>query len=219
MGRRPQTIYRPRGWGIAPTNSVCPASETPVPRTLIETIETTSQARELLLAETDLIKSLKIAPAERRLGLRNELEQLKTKMSAIPELEELMVLRYGRAETLQGLNWLFEETTATDQIVLVDWFSTGNHVYITIVTRNREPVMEEILCDVDLDKWVNIHLSSVAKSTLKLPDESSPLRELDSLVEPLNRLASRAISSFYHPVVRYISSPFMPFIYRRADSH
>jgi CHAT domain-containing protein len=155
-----------------------------IPGYLREKIGSTEEMAQLLAQKTALTERL-VKPGENSFAIRQDLESLRNQMNEFPPLVELLSLREGQSENLQSLKWLF---SVEEQATLVDWTCIDQRVYIIVVDKELNPKMEEIKNEIDLHEWVEDYVSD-DKTHIKRPsDAASPLRKIDHLVKPLERL-------------------------------
>jgi len=135
-----------------------------IPEYLRVKIEGTEEMAQLLCEETSLVRRLDNTSGEYSLGLRYELGMLRNRMRQFPLLAELLASRDGNSETLEDLDWLFKNDPMSEKIRVVDWMYVNNKIYIVIVGNERNPEMEEVQNEVDLNDWVHEYIFDEDKS-------------------------------------------------------
>lgn len=107
-----------------------------IPSYLLEKIRADPEALELFNEESRLAQSLETKPPKLRYEERKLLENQRKKMEKVPVLEELFILRDGKPEILQNLDWLFMDN---ERCVVVDWMCLDTEILMAIVDSTRKP--------------------------------------------------------------------------------
>lgn len=138
----------------------------------------------LLNRESELIKRLQKAPAENRIALRQELQEIRDLMREDPCLADYLDLRAGGAVDLDDLGTMATETAC----VFLDWVVVGEWIWLIGVRPGEEPAARLLpLTASAVRKFIESRLNSFTfRSTLR--DDSEDLDFLNPLLAPLGVL-------------------------------
>lgn len=150
-----------------------------IPSYLLEKIQANREASQLLEDESRLVQNVESKSPELRLDERKILDNHRKLMEKIPVLEELLALRDGKSETLEGLDWLFSDNKT--RVVVVDWMCLDSGILMAIVDSTRKPLILNLPFDIqnlapEIEKWMKI----VAERKSWRPTY------LDRLIQPLS---------------------------------
>jgi CHAT domain-containing protein/tetratricopeptide (TPR) repeat protein len=177
-----------------------------LPRSLLEDtdldIMNGISAGELYRKEQSLFKELQSTPIHLRMPLRTEISKIQLQMNTYPSLKKIISLRRGEAVTLERLQSKIK-IGSNGKTVFVDWFIQGFNIHMVVVLPDSPPICRS--CHTSFPEIV--HWKSqfwdtpegFDKSMRIADDEQNPLRQLDKLVQPLERVLPKGSLLIFSP--------------------
>ncbi|KAK5047440.1 hypothetical protein LTR84_006536 [Exophiala bonariae] len=165
-----------------------------LPASMMNTINEDAALRRLMEEERQKQIELDSAPTDSKFYLTKELEMYRKKMRSYRPLADLLDLREGQPieiEVLRNLQELRAATHASGStqrgVVFVDWFVYKNNFAVLIVTKTAIHAIATSFTIAAAQNWKNNYLIyDSSRERWPLEDEDSkPLQELSSLIQPL----------------------------------
>ncbi|RVD81600.1 uncharacterized protein DFL_009457 [Arthrobotrys flagrans] len=154
------------------------------------------QVASLLEEHTRLLSKIRDASPGNRLFLRATHARLLERMTRHAELKELLHLQLGQPIEFDELESIFLQDTGfrSNEIVLVDWFSTETDIYMISSRRGEPPRISKLDKSVEyVTQWIadNFTNPDDRENTLDYdPDDpDAPFRDLDFLISNLADLS------------------------------
>lgn len=162
-----------------------------LPDYLKQRVERDQKAQAMLEEEVKLIQKVNQDASDTQFYRRKELEAHRRAMQGVESLQEILVLREGRAVSharLRGLRHHIMTKETGRRIFYVDWFTCGDKICALFVSDESDDIgyFDAQMTTIEVAEWKEAHLTS--KNTKKKPlddEDTSPLRAITRLVEPL----------------------------------
>lgn len=151
------------------------------PLKVIESVQESKEAQDLLRKESELLQMLLTTPLERRFPIRREIVAIRRQMSSLPQFYNLLLYRGSETLTLDRLPEMFGPLK---EVVCVDWALVGDAIWMFTVRPGEEPKAYLLaITKLEVLLWIQSNLKA---EYMRQKRAYERLRDLDPLIAPLS---------------------------------